>query len=151
MGFYSFYKIFKDMLRTLFGNKFLKLFIITILIFTIFFVYNECFALSTINPITVDGVTFTFNSSWGTDKPAFVGNMDNITILRYERTNNQYYYRFIRSSYPISLVTSQNGSYTETTAYSYDNQGNQTYYMHSGMSVARSSTSITVTSPSYRI
>lgn len=44
MGFYNIYRILKDMIRTLFGKKFLKITIIVILIFTIFFVYNECFA-----------------------------------------------------------------------------------------------------------
>lgn len=36
MGFYSIYKIFKDMLCTIFGNKILKIIIIFILIFAIF-------------------------------------------------------------------------------------------------------------------
>lgn len=44
MGFYNIYKILKDMIRTLFGKHFLKILIVAILIFTIFFVYNECFA-----------------------------------------------------------------------------------------------------------
>lgn len=46
MGFYSIYKIFKDMLRTIFGNKILKIIIIFILIFSILFVYNKCFAFT---------------------------------------------------------------------------------------------------------
>ena len=46
MGFYSIYKIIKDMLRTIFGNKILKIIIIFILIFTILFVYNESFAFT---------------------------------------------------------------------------------------------------------
>lgn len=48
MGFYSFYKILKDMIRTLFGRNFLKLFIFTILILLVLFFLNSksVFALS---------------------------------------------------------------------------------------------------------
>lgn len=67
MGFYSFYKILKDMVRTIFGKKILKITIIVILIFTIFFVYTECFAITTFNPnFQYNGLTFNINnkSSW---------------------------------------------------------------------------------------
>ena len=110
MGFYSFYKILKDMIRTLFGKNFLKILIIITLIIGVVFVYNECFALSTIPPITVDGVTFNFSSTtipsqtWSSDNSLFTGDMDNITILRYESINNKYAYMFLRSSYPIHIV-----------------------------------------------
>lgn len=41
MGFYSFYKIIKDIIMTLFGNKFLKIFLIITIFFTIFFILGE--------------------------------------------------------------------------------------------------------------
>lgn len=66
MGFYSLYKILKDMVRTIFGKKFLKITIIGILIFTIFFVYNECFAaLPTdfTSNFVYNGVTFHPNNT----------------------------------------------------------------------------------------
>lgn len=55
------------MLRTLFGKRFLKITIIVILIFTIFFVYNECFAITSFNPnFKYDGITYSTSniSSW---------------------------------------------------------------------------------------
>lgn len=67
MGFYNIYRILKDMLRTLFGKRFLKITIIVILIFTIFFVYNECFAITDFNPnFQYNGLTFNINNkdSW---------------------------------------------------------------------------------------
>lgn len=66
MGFYSIYKILKDMLRTIFGNKILKIIIIFILIFTILFVYNECFAAIITDfssNFVYNGVTFHPNSN----------------------------------------------------------------------------------------
>lgn len=151
MGFYNIYKILKDMLRTLFGKRFLKITIIVILIFIIFFVYNECFALSTIPPITVDGVTFTFNDSrWSEDYPSFRGNMDNITIFRVERTNGQYLYAFTRSSYPIDISIYKSGNYTICQTHSYKENGENSYYIYNYLSVSKSTTVIDTSSPSYR-
>lgn len=45
MGFYNIYKIIKDMLRTLFGNKILKMLIIVILFFIIITIKQKCFGV----------------------------------------------------------------------------------------------------------
>lgn len=66
MGFYSIYKILKDMLRTLFGKKFLKIIIVIILIFIILSIYNKCFAAIPTDfssNFVYNGVTFHPNSS----------------------------------------------------------------------------------------
>lgn len=148
MGFYSFYKILKDMIRTLFGKNVLKILIIIILIIGVIFIYNECFALSTIPPISVDGVTFNFNSAWNDDHPSYVGSMDNIVILRFEVSTNKYYYVFTRSSYPVYISTSTSGSYKITNIHSYDNNNQQTYFAYNSVNTARTSTNINVTAPS---
>ena len=41
MGFYSIYKIIKDVIRTLFGNKFLKLFLIVCIVFLVMTLVNN--------------------------------------------------------------------------------------------------------------
>lgn len=64
MGFYSFYKILKDMIRTLFGKKILKIIIILLLIFTIFFVYNECFAYELEPGFFNNNITFEVPSTY---------------------------------------------------------------------------------------
>lgn len=67
MGFYSIYKIIKDMLRTLFGNKILKIIIIILLFFIILSIKEKCFAITSFNPnFQVDNLTFTTSniSSW---------------------------------------------------------------------------------------
>ena len=138
MGFYNIYKILKDMLRTIFGNKILKAIIITLLIFIILTIKENCFALSTIPPITVDGVTFDFsstifpNQTWSSDNAIFSGDMDNITILRYEAISNKYVYMFLRSSYPIHITKQIDPNHTlyyNMYYNSYDSQNNSTYYM----------------------
>lgn len=138
------------MLRTIFGNKILKAIIITLLIFIILTIKENCFALSTLPPITVDGVTFTFNSAWNDDHPSYVGSMDNISILRYEVSTNKYYYVFTRSSYPIYISTSNSGSYKITTINSYNNNNEQTYFAYNSVNIARTTTNITVSAPSKR-
>ena len=148
MGFYNIYKILKDMLRTIFGNKILKAIIITLLIFIILTIKENCFALSTIPPISVDGVTFNFNSAWNDDHPSYVGSMDNIVILRYEVSTNKYYYVFTRSSYPVYISTSTSGSYKITNIHSYDNNNQQTYFAYNSVNTARSTTNINVSAPS---
>ena len=55
MGFYSFYKIFKDMLRTVFGNKFLKIFFIALIILSLIAIKNKVFATSSL--------TFSYNNN----------------------------------------------------------------------------------------
>ena len=149
MGFYSFYKILKDMIRTLFGKKFLKILIIITLIIGVIFIYNECFALSTIPPITVDGVTFTFSSGWNSDNNTLTGDMDKITILRYNAGSNYYYYYFLRSSYPIYITSSVSGSYNIHTIYSYNNNTTSRFYSN-GSRQSINSTNITVSDPSTR-
>ena len=67
MGFYSFYKIIKDMFRTLFGNKILKIAIIIILFFIILTIKEKCFAITTFDPnFHLDNLTFTTSNinSW---------------------------------------------------------------------------------------
>lgn len=67
MGFYSIYKIIKDMLRTIFGNKILKAIFITLLFFIILTIKEKCFAITTFDPnFQVDNLTFTTSniSSW---------------------------------------------------------------------------------------
>lgn len=45
MGFYNIYKILKDMLRTIFGNKILKMLFIVILFFIIITIKQKCFGV----------------------------------------------------------------------------------------------------------
>lgn len=66
MGFYSFYKILKDMIRTLFGKNFLKILIIFTLIIGVIFVYNECFAYDLAPGFFNNNITFEVSSPYDT-------------------------------------------------------------------------------------
>lgn len=83
MGFYSFYKILKDIIRTIFGKKFLRgLLIIFILVALLsFFKYNVTYADSDL-VITVNGVDYTLDSSISQFKNiVFVQNGSRITSI----------------------------------------------------------------------
>ena len=58
MGFYSIYKIIKDMFRTLFGNKALKTTILALFIILFFFFSSNVFA---VNISDINSMTFTDN------------------------------------------------------------------------------------------
>lgn len=146
MGFYSFYKILKDMFRTIFGNKFLKIFFIIILIFIIITIKNACFAISEINTITVDNLTFNFASGWSADNSSYTGDMSNITILRYPFATN-YAYVVLRTSYPITITRTDYTNYSTLTITSMNND-TASVFAHNQVSTTQSNTTINVTNPS---
>lgn len=60
MDFYNIYKIFKDLTRTFFGNKILKILLFLLLFIFIMFIKNECFA--TVYEFS-DGQSYDINDS----------------------------------------------------------------------------------------
>lgn len=91
MGFYSFYKIIKDMLRTLFGNKILKAIIIILLFFIILSIKQKCF-----------GVVI--------DTTPIIGHSIDIDLSQYDN-----------KKYTICLVKATNGDLQVTVGFSSDN------------------------------
>ena len=62
MGFYSFYKIVKDIIRTLFGNRFLKLVLIMLIIMLVLGSLSNCFASY---DVTLDNKEYKFPDEFG--------------------------------------------------------------------------------------
>lgn len=148
MGFYSFYKILKDMFRTIFGNKFLKVFFVIIIIFIVITIKNSCFAISEINTITVDNLTFNFASGWNADNSSYTGDMNNITILRYTLTgSNVCRYVIMRTSYPITITKTDYSNYSTHTIKSLNND-TATVFANTAINTNTSVTTITVGNPS---
>lgn len=94
MGFYSFYKIIKDMIRTIFGNTFLKIVLIIIIIMLIFGSLSSCFAAS----YNLNGSTVMTNSN--------IDELFDYSLIVF--TDNDYlsYYYVFYSDYPIYLDSS---------------------------------------------
>lgn len=112
MGFYSIYKIIKDMIRTLFGNKFLKLFIIVILIFSIILFTNSK-SVFAVTPVTLtynqETHNFTLNN---TDYKVNDSVFTMPYLLFYEDPRpNQYWIRIVASSQPFYFTQISNGQY----------------------------------------
>lgn len=80
MGFYSFYKIIKDMLRTLFGTKILKIIIIVLLFFIILSIKQRCFGV-VIDTTPIIGHSIDVDLSQYNNK--------NYTLSLVKTTNNQ--------------------------------------------------------------
>lgn len=148
MGFYNFYKILKDMFRTVFGNKFLKILFVIIIIFIVITIKNACFAISEINTITVDNLTFNFASGWNADNSSYTGDMSNMTILRYTLTgSNVYYYFYVRTSYPVSITRTNYSNYSTHTIQSLNN-GSPTVFAYQSSTTSNAVTSFSVGNPS---
>lgn len=105
MGFYSIYKIIKDMIRTLFGNKILKFIIITIILLILsLLLNNESKAYS-----TSDSLTFTFHNStytlpsWieGHRYACFISSNDvypdraDLLFILFDDNNNEYLQEYV--------------------------------------------------------
>ena len=113
MGYYSIYKIIKDVIRTLFGTKFLKLFIIFIIFFIVLFFLNVngVFAVSptvlTYNQethnITYNNVDYKINDNFFT--------MPYLLIFEDTRSN-AYQIRAIASSQPFFMGDPYLNAYT---------------------------------------
>lgn len=146
MGYYSFYKILKDMFRTIFGNKFLKILFIIIIAFIVITIKNACFAISEINTITVDNLTFNFASGWNADNSSYTGDMSNITILRYPFATN-YSYVVLRTSYPITITKTDYNNYSTLTITSMNND-TASVFAHNSINTTQSNTTINVSNPS---
>ena len=128
MGFYSLYKILKDMLRTLFGNTFLKIFLVIAIVFTVVFIYSEkTFAYS-----TSDNLTFTFHNknytlpSWieGHKYACFIetnasnSNYYDILFILFDDNNNEYLTeRILNNSYTIIESSGSIGFHAFKTTY----------------------------------
>ena len=102
MGFYSIYKIIKDMIRTLFGKKFLKLFIIIIFIIIILFAINEknVFALS---PANVTYNQSTHNVTYNNDNYKINDDVFTMPYLFFYEDTKYEYIRIIASSKPFTF------------------------------------------------
>lgn len=142
MGFYNIYKILKDMIRTIFGRKVLKIITIFLLFLIILLICNKCFAITSFNPnFQYNGLTFTTSNinSWssGISSSPFTGSMDKMVILRYKIYQNGYSYRYtcIRCSYPI-YITSLSGR-NEPMCRIYSKNNNTNTYMKMATSSAR--------------
>lgn len=106
MGFYSIYKIIKDIIRTLFGNKFLKscliVFIINIVLLFIFYIPNVFATYTTeYNGQTVtisDNIINSFDYYWfvtsGNDVSSFIYANSPITYARTGGTDSEPIYTF---------------------------------------------------------
>lgn len=110
MGFYSFYKILKDMIRTLFGKNILKILIIFTLIIGVIFVYNECFAF--------DLASGFFNSNVSFEIPSTYDNYNYVVIFgkRANRTDVELCVIFT-SENEFRYTSGANGSYGTKTFY----------------------------------
>ena len=93
MGFYSIYKIIKDVIRTLFGNKFLKLFIITTIILILMFVLNErgVFAVTsdTLTTVTLN------NSEYDVDLNYLTSQYNYYIFCWSKARSGSYYYSYL--------------------------------------------------------
>lgn len=134
------------MFRTVFGNKFLKILFVIIIIFIVITIKNACFAISEINTITVDNLTFNFASGWNADNSSYTGDMSNITILRYPFATN-YSYVVLRTSYPITITKTDYNNYSTLTITSMNND-TASVFAHNSISTTQSNTNINVSNPS---
>lgn len=101
MGFYSFYRIFKDIIRTLFGNKAFKYFLIFVIFCVLILFANKSFCAD-LRPWNVYTNTTEFN--W--NKLTFMNYTDtksNFVNYCYEFKSNEVYYLYNPNSSTGSL------------------------------------------------
>lgn len=119
MGYYSFYKIIKDIIRTIFGSKFFKyLIIIIILLILLFLTSNNSYGAY---EVSTHGVVFNISDNFISNNPYYVILVSDNPIY------NNYYSRVIRSNSPITVNTSNNSS-NYYYYYNNNNDGITSYY-----------------------
>lgn len=90
MGFYSIYKIIKDIIRTLFGNKILKIIIILSIIFCVIFFFNKS-SVFALNSTDYTSVTIN-NTEYLLDIDYILSNYDYYFLLNQSFKSGSYYY-----------------------------------------------------------
>lgn len=116
MGFYSFYKIIKDIIRTIFGRRFLKLFLIIIIFLICLGFFSSSFAAST---IIIDDVEYELSD--------FASSFKNIVITRriyYDSINFRYTQHFC-----IFLTNSSVFKIDRENGWAYGDGSTLSYYL----------------------
>lgn len=150
MGFYSFYKIVKDIIRTLFGNRFLKLVLIMLIIMLVLGSLSNCFASY---DVTLDNKEYKFPDEFGkheyklfiyakrndnSDVQLFLASSDtpfsadiSSNVLKISSSSNFYMYWVIGYSgdeYNFSDINMYLSSNTSTSLLNYDLYDWSLYY-----------------------
>lgn len=91
MGFYSFYKIIKDIIRTIFGNKFLKLVLILLIIMLVLSFFSNSFASY---DVTLDNDVYKLHDEFGQHEYR-------LFVIFQNPSTNHYFYRMFSSDNPL--------------------------------------------------
>lgn len=112
MGFYSIYKIIKDMIRTLFGNKILKIIIIFSIIFTIVFFSNRynVFAINSneLTTVTINNIDYSLDINY------ILSNYDYYFLMNSSYKGGSYYYTnytLVLSNTPLTVDYTTSNTY----------------------------------------
>lgn len=107
MGFYSFYKIVKDVIRTIFGKRFLRIALIILIIMLVLGSLSNCFASS---DFTYDDYTIKL--------PDFVNDFEYYFVAFQDiaKSGNRYFTSFIVSDSELS-ITDSSYFYSDTGFY----------------------------------
>lgn len=124
MAYYSFYKIIKDIIRTIFGNKFLKylfIFIIVFLIYTIFLKGTSYGAYSF-------DIQFDNGTSTTLTLPQWVENDNYYYLFFYDsRPQDLFWFGYVFSTTPITFTGFSNGTLKGNFVYNYYQAGRSTF------------------------